>query len=437
MPSPLKSLFSCFKPSTSAEDHEPAPALHTRGPQAGAPTSRHVPTALQNLPQRRADSVRTIEIAISPHTRARFDAQRVNERRAELDALLPATRHGLSDGERQLGGYLLGRDIVGKPVQGAALAQIERANDTVEHTRQTLAYGRGNINVDIRDSQGESTVRAEAGRRISRAIPQRYSGEVRFVAGPMTAQAGNCGDHASVATFLHADKLQQGEQVFHVGSKQTDHGWAEQRGKKPNRERDLVMDPWGKGPAVFAVDGEFSQSSSHVALQHHYDHATGAAAHAEMRQLQSEQGRAMQAGLRSAMNDLGPQYRYPDKKIWAPTPVISQAFAHRVQQKIIQPPDAAKLAQPRATGTRRANEPIHTDELRMVPLRLQVRATKTARTLGAAGIREVTDAAERISEVAANLRDYRLSSHPAQTAPGMTDEFGAAQSAQRGRRAPR
>ncbi|HVW50431.1 MAG TPA: AVRPPHE avirulence protein [Trinickia sp.] len=380
---------------------------------------------------------------MSPDTRARFDAQRISERQAELNALLPATRRALSDGERQLGGYLLGRQIVGRPVEGDALDQITRANDTVMTARQTLAHGRGNVYDDVEDSHGQSTVRAEAGRRVGRAIPNDYAAELRTVAGAMTAQAGNCGDHADVATFLHAGKLREGEQVYSVGSKTVDHGWAEQRARKPNRERDLVMDPWGKGPAVFAVDGEFSQHGAKVALDHHYDHATGAAAHAEMRELQRAHGRAMRANLRKKMDDLGPDYRYSRKKIWAPTPVISRAFTQRVQQKMVEPPDAAKLAPPRAKGTRRANEPIHMEEVRMAPLRHEIRATHIARTLGASGIREVTSAAQRIGYVAADLRDYPLGSHPAQTAPNTAAETSAsasastAQSAQRRRRAPR
>jgi len=438
MPSSLKSIFSCFKPSTSAERREPVPTRHTTASEPDASSARHVPSALRDLPQRRAASAPTVEITTSPATRARFDAQRISERRAELNALQPATRRDLSDGERQLGGYLLGRQIVGRPVEGDALDQIKRANETVMSARQTLAHGRGNVHDDIQDSHGQSTVRAEAGRRVGRAIPRDYADAVRDVAGAMIGQSGNCGDHADVATFLHAGKLQAGEQVCRVGSKTIDHGWAEQRAKKPNRERERVMDPWGKGPSVCAVDGEFSQHSANVAVAHHYDHAAGAAAHAEMDALQREQGRAMRANLRKEMDALGPDYRYPTKKTWAPTAVISRTFTQRVQQKMVEPPDAAKLAAPRAQRTRQANEPVHMDELRMAPLRHEIRATHIARTLDASGIREITDAAQRIGYVAADLRNYPLGSHPAQTAPNTPAETSTAQSAQgRRRRTPR
>lgn len=193
------------------------------------------------------------------------------------------------------------------------------------------------------------------------------------------------------------------------------------------------MDPRGKGAAVFAVDGEFSQNGSSVSLQHHYDRATGATAHAAMQKLHREQGGAMQANLRKETNALGSDYRYPSKKVWAPTPVISEAFTQRVQQKIAQPPSAAKLAPPRSRGRHHANEPIAMDEARMAPLRHEIRATQTARTLDARGIREVTDAAKRIAEVAADLRGYPLSSHPAQSAPNASGETSAPQSSQRRR----
>ncbi|CBM10148.1 hypothetical protein [Ralstonia solanacearum] len=431
MPSSLKSILTCFKPAVPAEDRAPVPARHTTTPKPGARSPRNVPAALQDLAQRRAPPMQQIKIATSPEGMVSFDAQRIRERQTETDALVPAARRALSDGERQLGGYILARQIDGRPVEGHALDQLKRANHTVLQTRQTLAHGRGNVSVDIQDSGGQSTVRAEAGHRVGRAIPDKFAKPLRDTAGAMTAQAGNCGDHANVTTFLHAGKLEEGEQVYRVGSKATDHGWVEQRARKPNRERDLVMDPWGKGPAVFAIDGEFSQNSAKVALDYHYDHATGVQAHAEMQGLQREQGRYMRANLHKEMDALGPEYRYPDKKIWASTPVISKAFTQRVQGKMVQAPDAAKLAPPRAKGPRQAAEPVHTDEVRMAPLRHEIRATQTARTLGTDGIREVTDAAKRIGHVAADLRDYPLRSHPAQTVSQTPADTGAAPSHQR------
>jgi len=60
---------------------------------------------------------------------------------------------------------------------------------------------------------------------------------------------------------------------------------------------------------------------------------------------------------------------------------------------------------------------VRTGERWMAPLRQEILATQTARTLGASGVRELTQAATRIAQVAADLENYPLASHPAQRAP--------------------
>ncbi|PMS22071.1 hypothetical protein C0Z18_06015 [Trinickia dabaoshanensis] len=189
-----------------------------------------------------------------------------------------ATPAALSDGECQLGGYLLDRRILGRPVEGRAFEQLRSANQTVRETRRTLRHGRGNVTVDIEHSNGESSLRTEAGRLSRRAIPQKLpSGEpldpaVRAVAAATTAQAGKCGEHAHVGAFLHAAKLGEGEHLYVAGK--ADHSWAELRAQTSDRAQDIVMDPWAKGPAIFAEDGAFSREAHKVDVDHHYDRAT-------------------------------------------------------------------------------------------------------------------------------------------------------------------
>lgn len=125
-----------------------------------------------------------------------------------LEGLAP--RSTLSDGELQLGGYLHDRRITGRPVEGTDFEDLVRANETVMETRQALAYGRGNVTDDIDDSNGQSTIRTEAGRRARKSLPYAYDHPVRVAASSLAARAGNCGEHAYVAAFLHAPKLRGG-----------------------------------------------------------------------------------------------------------------------------------------------------------------------------------------------------------------------------------
>ncbi len=225
-----------------------------------------------------------------------------------------AARTAPSDGECQLGGYLVDRLILGRPVEGSALEKLRSANQTVSETRRALKYGRGNVSVDVMDSGGASSLRTEAGRLAKRAIPQKSaSGEpldpaVRAVAAAMTAQAGMCGEHAHVAGFLHAAKLDEGERVYVMGSSNPSHNWVEWRGETSDRRQGIVMDAWGKTSTILAEDGSLSHAGHHAEVDHHYDRATGAHAHAQLLELQNQRQWRMDAELGRQMNKLGPNF---------------------------------------------------------------------------------------------------------------------------------
>ena len=396
MPSPLRSILSCLRPTRSAEDATSSSSSHATEPTAHAP--RRASVTLQGL--------------------ATFQAQRIRDRQIEVSALAPDTRKALSDGECQLGGYVQGRQVDGRPIEGTQLDRLMRANETVMESREALAHGRGNVVDDIHDSNGQSAIRAQAGRFVKKQLPPDYQKGVRIAAGAMAAQAGNCGEHANVAAFLHAAKLGRGEYAYAVGSTTIDHRWAQWHSSNArDPERDIVMDPWGKGPAIFAVDGEFAGGQADIGIERQYDRRTGAQAHAEMRELLHSQHDQMQTNLQSAMEHWGSNVPLADTAIFAVTPVISSEFAQRVSQKIHEAPDPAKLAPRRRAQARQAAERVRTGERWMAPLRQEIHATQTARTLGASGVREVTQAAARIAQVAADLQNYPLASHPAQMAP--------------------
>lgn len=328
-----------------------------------------------------------------------------------------APRSTLPDGELQLGGYLLDRQITGRPVEGDDFENLVRANETVMQTREALAYGRGNMTDDVDYSNGVSSIRTAAGRRARKNLPHTFDHPVRVAASSLAAQAGNCGEHAHVAAFLHAAKLREGQQVCVVTDETDDHSWAELRGDHADRSHHVIMDPWGKGPAIFADDGASSSNGHELTVEHHYDRTTGAKAHAQMRKLHRRHGRQLKSDVREAMNALGPNFRYPESSLWPATPVVSGAFAQCAVDRMIEEPNPAYLAPPPEDGGHGWATPIPTNERWMAPLRQEIHATETARTLGARDLRDITRAATRIADVAVDPRDYNLPSHPAQYAP--------------------
>ena len=404
MPSPLKSILSCFCATGAADDTPSRVARHVDAPASSAPRATG---ALEGLEPRRAT------MAASP------------------DSGFHRTGTALSDGECQLGGYLLARHKLGETVEGASLDRLMSGNTTVMETRQALSYGRGNVLDDIRDSNHRSSIRTQAGLNLVGRLASDFSVDVRTAtepmagvlraAGPLAAQAGNCGEHAAVATFLHAAKLQEGDEVYCVGSNQVDHSWAELRAQGSARGQHVVMDPWGKGPAIFAEDSAFAASERDVDTRYHYDHATGAAAHENMQALQQKHQRRIDKQLRREIKKLGPNFRYGDG-LFTPTPIVSPAFAYRAALTMQHIPHPDLLVPPGESSTEPFADQVLDAEQWKGPLRQEIQATETARILGADGVHEIARAATRIADVAADLRRYPLDSHPAQYRYGYEDE---------------
>ncbi|WP_328515843.1 AVRPPHE avirulence protein [Ralstonia solanacearum] len=339
----------------------------------------------------------------------------------------PEPAHFLTDGEHQFGGYLMAREIDGRPVEGKALDRLHPANETVLESRQYLSHGRGNVHDDIDASQGLSTVLMESGRDVQETLWRIHPKPVAWVAAAMVAKAGNCGEHGEMATFLHATKLKEGEQVHNTHKEGFDHNWAVLRRSGPNwmhdawtqlrhggsnPKRDIVMDPWAKGPAIFAEDSAFSRDSRKQISTFHYDKSSGAEAHSEMHMLHTMMGAHMRDSMIDGIKSRGPDFRYPSGGLWAVTPVVGKHFAERVQEKMARPINVDKLAA-RDSAAHAAEAPVINEE-QMRPLRREIHATRVARTIGAHSVDTMTHAAQRIVEVASDLRGYPVQPHPLQ-----------------------
>ncbi|AST33755.2 AVRPPHE avirulence protein [Ralstonia solanacearum] len=398
MPPVLPSIFRCFRPSVSRPEAETAAPSSSRGPdQPGSPacSPRRAPAALQGLTPRIGSSRRQAlpEPPETPAEPARF----------------------LTDGERQFGGYLMAREVDQRPVHGEPLDTLRDANETLLQARRILKHGRGNVQVDIDATNGLSTHIAQGGRSIQESMWRAHPKPVVWAAIAMVAGAGNCGEHADLATFLHAAKLKEGETVDNVHIDDFDHFWAVvHRGAEPDPERDVFIDPWGKGSALFAVDGAMTYHPGNRNTKFGYDKASGEEAHADMEMLETVLATRMRGGIGETMRQLGPDYRYPPDKVWGVTPIVARAFTDRVKAGMSKPADLDKLAVPPDCATPSSAEPPVTNERLMQPLRREIHATRVARMIGAHSVDTMTDAAQRIVEVASDLRGYPVQPHPLQ-----------------------
>ncbi|MHA6884946.1 AVRPPHE avirulence protein [Ralstonia pseudosolanacearum] len=416
MPPVLPSIFRCFRPSVSRPEAETAAPSSSRGPdQPGSParSPRRAPAALQGLTPRSGSSRRQA-LPEPPETPAE-----------------PA--HFLTDGERQFGGYLMARDVDQRPVQGEPLDALRDANETLLQARRILKHGRGNVRVDIDATNGLSTRIAQGGRSIQESMWRAHPKPVVWAAIAMVAGAGNCGEHADLATFLHAAKLKDGEAVDNVHIDDFDHFWAVVHRAEPDLQRDIYIDPWGKGPALFAVDGMVTYRPGERHTKFGYDKASGEEAHADMEMLETVLATRMRNGIGETMRRLGPDYRYPPDKVWGVTPIVARAFTDRVKAELSKPADLDKLAVPPDCATPSSVEPPVTNERLMQPLRHEIHATRIARTLGAHSVDTMTHAAPRIVQVASDLQRYPIEPHPLQARKDAEDIAAAEQ--RRARRA--
>ncbi|MHA6889346.1 AVRPPHE avirulence protein [Ralstonia pseudosolanacearum] len=416
MPPVLPSIFRCFRPSVSRPEAETVAPSSSQGPdQPGSPerSPRRAPAALQGLTPRSGSSRRQA-LPEPPETPAE-----------------PA--HFLTDGERQFGGYLMARDVDQRPVQGEPLDALRDANETLLQARRILKHGRGNVRVDIDATNGLSTRIAQGGRSIQESMWRAHPKPVVWAAIAMVAGAGNCGEHADLATFLHAAKLKEGEAVDNVHIDDFDHFWAVVHRAEPDLQRDIYIDPWGKGPALFAVDGMVTYRPGERHTKFGYDKASGEEAHADMEMLETVLATRMRNGIGETMRRLGPDYRYPPDKVWGVTPIVARAFTDRVKAELSKPADLDKLAVPPDCATPSSVEPPVTNERLMQPLRHEIHATRIARTLGAHSVDTMTHAAPRIVQVASDLQRYPIEPHPLQARKDAEDIAAAEQ--RRARRA--
>lgn len=225
---------------------------------AGACGSR--PSVFTELPPRGLQALCSVMLA----PRAPLPIEpRLNHK--GLAATVPmCSRAEVSPEEMPLAGYLLARALDGRKVEGKDFERLRRADESIRETRALLAFGRANVKEDNKQSRGEAFRRFEGANNLKPGSTHRS-----LAAHWIWAGAGNCGEHAHVATFAHAGRLdsESKEEVALLANVFIDHAWVESAIPRPWNlaswwrpdEEAIVIDAWKDGPAVFAPDSTRTQ----------------------------------------------------------------------------------------------------------------------------------------------------------------------------------
>ncbi|MFE8646856.1 hypothetical protein ACFX58_17400 [Sphingomonas sp. NCPPB 2930] len=343
----------------------------------------------------------------------RLAERRIAERRQDIERLRDQARAlpGMPVDKRPLAGYLLARHVDGRPVEGEDLARLDMANNTLLETRCSLRFGRGNVDVDIHRTGHESTRRVHVARNQAEAwssAPERHP-RIALAATALFVQAGNCGDHASLAVCLHAGRLRPGETANLVTPEEVDHEFVEIR-TMDGRAHDVVVDAWGDGPAIMAEDGRFSSETPPPVL---FAHASdvGPALAADLSQRLDDLIERRQIELQVHLQDLAHTgFQHPAEAVFTLTPVESDAFMQRVAKKMATRVKPGQARADRWTDTvstlLQRGLGMHPKRDRMAAIRHDIIAAGIARSMGD----EVRSAVEDAPAVVYEARN-RLEHH--------------------------
>lgn len=350
--------------------------------------------------------------SVEPEALERFAERRISVQEQELEHLRnnASVLPGMPVEKMALAGYLLARHVDGRPAEGEDLARLDLADDTLIETRRGLRVGRGNVDVDIQRTGHESTQRVRIARSFAEvwsSTPERHP-RIAMAATALFVQAGNCGDHASVALSLHAGKLSPGETANLVKPSGIDHEFVEIRTTE-GREHDVVIDAWGDGPVIMATDGRFSSGSPEPFLCEYRDDS-GAAVAADLDQRLGELQEIRQFELEMHLDLLRyADVQHPAEHVFAPTRVESDAFLQRVAEKmetIVKPGharaahwmDACSNLLQRALGRNPKRD-------RMAEVRHEILAVGISRILGDEVRSAVEDAPAVVREARSRFKD--------------------------------
>ncbi|GKQ27846.1 type III effector [Pseudomonas syringae] len=289
-----------------------------------------------------------------------------------------------------LPGYLLLRRLDRRPLDQDGIKGLIPADEAVGEARRALPFGRGNIDVDAQRSNLESGARTVAARRLRKDAeaaghePMPANEDMNWhVLVAMSGQvfgAGNCGEHARIASFAYGalaqEKGRNADEYIHLAAQSgEDHVWAETDNSSAGSSP-IVMDPWSNGPAIFAEDSRFAKDRSTVERTDSFTLATAAEAGKITRETAENALIQATSRLQKRLADqksqvspvAGGRYRQGNS-------VLDDAFARRVS-------DTLNNGDPRRA------------------LQVEIEAAGVAMSLGAQGVKAVAEQARTVVEQA-------------------------------------
>ncbi len=246
----------------------------------------------------------------------------------------------------QQAAYIVAREATGRPLAPQAQALMWQANESRKEVFALMPYGRGNVTTDLAVTQNVGLHRVRARRLVEGALPSVGvpQSEVRIRTAGLTALAasGNCEEFANLAAHVHAARLQPGDRatVETLETEAINHAWvlvrsATPAGGEPGSGPAAVLDAWADGPVIDPADGRFSSGAarptepSHRIDGHEGPAVAAAFEHARNPDLKGQGPRLERyaAGLASRGDD-------STARIYAPTPVVSVAFAQAAAEAL-------------------------------------------------------------------------------------------------------
>ena len=267
----MRRFTACFAPAT-ADDMSPRVSL-------GRLRDRPVAAAAQESAQSAATSPDPQAMATDAESTAPGAAPCRQREPLVADGKrgTPLLQHEINES-----GYLTARVAMGKPIEDPGdLRRLVEGNDTVFATRQRLHFGRGNVKPDRVASGGAGAKRTDAARNWATFYQNDQHQAIAATA--YMLQAGNCYDHAALATRLHGLKLQGQDSVHLVENDKVDHSFVEVHA--PDRPA-VTLDPWANGPAMQSKDAVWADPrvSDHNKIAESFDAESGPVAWAGLRQ---------------------------------------------------------------------------------------------------------------------------------------------------------
>ena len=237
--------------------------------------------------------------------------------------------------------YITARSLVGRPLSSTQSALLRSANATLDETRNSLPWGRGNVASDAIATDHQSRYRASAARSLTHEWNRQYRtyDGTRHVAHSAAAAlsfgAGRCGEYSATAAVLHSPRMAPDEEV-HI-MRAPGHNWTEVRSSR-SANNPVVIDGWSRGPAVLASDSAMAATNGYSAVS--LDRQSAHQARTQARALEQTVRQDPQGMQRRIDNQVpyAPSLVnwVSDRVAYSDAPVASSSFIGEVRSRLQQ-----------------------------------------------------------------------------------------------------